>query len=94
MSGYSLVRERIISDGDTVKVILEQDCQGIIDGVRAYSDVQSKRSKGNKYLGSVPLVVAEIWAGQCKAPVGTREFIEYAHRQLMSAEYSKFKVHL
>lgn len=94
MSDNSPTRERIITDGDTVKVILQQDCQGVIDGVRAFSSVLNKRSKGNKYLGSVPLVVAEIWAGECKAPIGSREFIQYAHGKLMSPEYSKFKVHL
>jgi hypothetical protein len=51
-----------------------------------------KTGSGSKYLGSVPKIVCEIWAKNCGAPVGTREWIEYAAKQLKSGDYSKFNV--
>lgn len=85
--------EQVISDPEHVRVVLRQECDGIIEGVKAIADV-SRRGKGtNQYLGSVPVVVAEIWAKQCGAPLGSKEFAEYGKKMLLSGDWSKLKAH-
>lgn len=87
------LRERIISDPEHVRVILQQECDGIIEGVQAAAGVLRK-GKASTYLGSVPLVVAQIWAKECGAPMGTREFAQYGKKKLMSGEYAKLQANL
>jgi len=43
-------------------------------------------------VGSVPLVVAEEWARECGAAVGTREFAEHVKKKLMDGDFSAFRV--
>lgn len=69
-----------------------QRCDDTINAVHLAGSMVKRQQKGARYMGSAPLVVAEIWAKMCGAPPGTREFAEYAHKQLTSGEYSKLKV--
>jgi len=92
----SAVRERT-TDGDGVfHIHREQTVDEVLAGVRAAADHIKKKTKGDgaRYVGSVPLIVAEIWAKECKAPVGSREFTQYAHGKLQSGEFAKLKATL
>jgi hypothetical protein len=53
-----------------------------------------KRTKadGARYMGSVPAVQAYIWAKECGAAVGTREWADYAAAKMGSGDFKKFKV--
>ncbi len=43
-------------------------------------------------VGSIPLIVAEQWAKECGAAIGTKEFAEYAKRKLMDGDFAKFRI--
>lgn len=84
-------------DTDTgFNVVSTQMCDDIIDGVHMAHELVPKRTKadGARYLGSAPLLVCQIWAKECGYAPGTRGFAEYAHKQLTSGAYSKFKAWL
>jgi hypothetical protein len=43
-------------------------------------------------MGSVPAVQALIWAKECGAAVGTREWAEYASAKMSDGDFKRFKV--
>lgn len=45
-----------------------------------------------RFAGSIPLVIAEKWAQECGAQIGSPEFSAYAKRKLMDGEFAKFRV--
>jgi hypothetical protein len=48
---------------------------------------------GARYMGSVPVVQAAIWAKECGAVVGTREWAEYARKKMENGGFNRLKVH-
>lgn len=90
------IREHVVDTDNGFHIVRTQDCDDTIAAVHTYSTTSSKRSRkdGARYMGSAPLIVCEIWAKECGAPVGTREFSEYAHKKLTHGEYAKLKVHM
>jgi len=88
------VKERFVDTADGFQVVTEQLCDDTIDAVHSAGSMFKRNTKGARYLGSAPILVAQIWAKQCGAQPGTREFTEFAHKQLTSGEYSKFKVQM
>lgn len=92
----SEVIETLVDDPEFLRVVLSQECDDIIEGVKGLSYLMQNggKTQNQHYLGSVPLVVANIWAGMCGAPVGTREFADFGRKMLMDGEYSKLKAHL
>ena len=86
------VRERFVDTPTGFQVVTEQLCDDTLNAVHLAGSMVKKQQKGARYMGSAPIIVAQIWAKQCGAQPGTREFAEYAHKQLTSGEYSKLKV--
>ena len=93
----SAVAEKLISDYTTgaVRVVKTQNCDNILAAIKEAPDVFRKNTgpNGARYAGSVPLLVAGQWARECGAAVGTKEFLAYARKKLMSGEYNKLIVH-
>lgn len=88
------VTENLVDFQGGFHVVTEQKCDDTIAAVHSAKDYFKKNTKGARYLGSAPIIVAQIWAKECGFPPGTREFTEYAHKQLTNGEYSKFKAFL
>jgi len=71
-----------------------QDVQSLIDQ-NAYERENAPSMFGEmavRKIGSIPLIVAETWAKECGAAVGTKEFAEYAKRKLMDGDFAKFRI--
>lgn len=63
------------------------------DLARAKLLADTHRSGGDMRLaGTIPGVIAEAWATECGASIGTQEFAAYVQRKLMSGEFSRFVV--
>ncbi len=64
-----------------------QDTNRVVEAVHGMRD----HAKGDDmyFLGSVPVVIAREWARTCGAAIGTREFAEYAKKQLMDSDWAK-----
>jgi hypothetical protein len=66
-----------------------QDCDAVLRGARAVREAVGVRPKGDThYVGSVPVVLAQTWARECGAGIGTREFAEYAKKKILSNEFT------
>lgn len=71
-----------------------QDVQSLLDQ-NAYERENAPSMFGEmavRKIGSIPLIVAETWAKECGAAVGTKEFAEYAKRKLMDGDFAKFRI--
>lgn len=71
-----------------------QDIQSLIDQ-NAYERENAPSMFGEmamRKIGSIPLIVAEQWAKECGAGVGTKEFAAYAKRKLMDGDFAKFRI--
>lgn len=71
-----------------------QDIQSLIDQ-NAFERENAPSMFGEmamRKIGSIPLIVAEQWAKECGAGVGTKEFAAYAKRKLMDGDFAKFRI--
>lgn len=67
----------------------------VMDAMKDYGDVLDRGktgAAGAKMIGSIDEVTASIWAVECGAAVGTREFAAYAKKKLASPEFKRFRV--
>jgi hypothetical protein len=84
----------VVSEADSFSFHHTHDVTSIIEGVKEMSELitrSTKNAAGANYLGSIDTITASIWATECGAAVGTKEFAKYAKKKLMSPEYSKFR---
>jgi len=88
----SRIRETFVSDDKQFGWKKSQTVDEIFDGVDRVGNRGKPRGDGMRYLGSIPIIVAQIWSKQIGAPVGSREFNKYARAQLYDGEFSKLKV--
>lgn len=63
---------------------LTQDCEDLIKGIAAAAE-----NPGNemRLLGSVPNVLALEWSQKIGHGIGSKEWLDYAKKQLMSNEF-------
>jgi hypothetical protein len=72
-----------------------QDSDEIVRAVHAARDMVRRDTgpAGSRFLGSVPILLAQLWARECGAAVGTREWAQYARNKLLSDEFRDLRVH-
>jgi hypothetical protein len=92
--GKNPIQERYVDTATGHIIVSTQNCDDTISGVHEAGNVMHKRrpNANSKYLGSVPLLVCQIWAKESGTRIGTREFTEYAHQKLKFGDYAKFRV--
>lgn len=72
----------VVEDG-LLHVKKTQDCEEIIRAIRSVE----RKHKNLRYEGSIPNVIALEWAKECGAPLFSKEWKEYAMRQMKSPNY-------
>lgn len=89
--------ERIFldSDGKSVHFVKRQNVQDVLDAAKdaAESLRPNTGPVGSKYLGTVPVLVAQQWAKECGAAVGSREWAKYAKTKLKDGTWARLRVH-
>ena len=72
----------------------QQDVRSLIDLNKHEAEVNPSMfgTARVRKIGSIPLVVAETWARECGAAIGSKEFAEYAKKKLMSGDWNAFKI--
>lgn len=90
-------RSRVVNEAESFSFKHTHDVECIVQGVKDMSEIITRTTNnaaGALYLGSIDTITAAIWAKECGAAVGTREFAKYAKKKLMSPEYSKFRANI
>jgi hypothetical protein len=72
-----------------------QDVTGILRAAHDARDTLRKDTGpiGGRYLGTIPVLVAQLWAKECGAAIGTKEWAEYAKKKLKDPEWAGFRIH-
>ncbi|TWI32732.1 hypothetical protein [Paracoccus sulfuroxidans] len=84
-----MIRETFHHDGDNTTIQRAQDVSADIKHAAMIRDNLRPGSE-MRHVGNIPFVVAEQWARECGASIGTAEFAEYVKRKLMDGEFAKF----
>ena len=81
---------------DEGKLILSktQDVEPLLNHLKNLRDADLKDSKemGMRYVGEIPLILAEQWAKECGARLGSPEHMEYCSKKLRDPDYKKLLV--
>jgi len=75
-------------DGKLV-VKRSQDVQRILDFNKERNIEGHNPNSEMRLAGSIPFVIAEMWAKECGANIGSQEFQEYVKKKLMSGDFSR-----
>jgi hypothetical protein len=90
----SNIRETMTVEDGKLIIARSEDVSALLDANKALAEV-AKSKVGHaawRLVGRIPEVVAEQWAMECGAAVGTAEFMEYCKRKLMDGDNAKLLV--
>lgn len=79
----------------TVYVKTTEDVSPVLDAIKDQREMHARLprfKRNNRLVGSIPGTLAAQWALECKAAPGTKEFLEYVKKKLLSGNYSKLIV--
>lgn len=93
MSFYD-VRERMVEQDGKLTIQRSQDVQSLLDDNARLGSIAPSAHGDAKFrlAGRIPLVVAEQWASECGAAVGTQEFGLYVKRKLLDGDFARLRV--
>lgn len=83
------------SNGRDFHFVKRQNVQAILDAAKDAAETLRPNTGpvGGKYLGTVPVLIAQQWAKECGAPVGSREWAKYAKGKLKDGTWARLRVH-
>ena len=77
------------TEDDKLIIRRSQDVQRILDFNKERNIDGHNRKSDMRLAGSIPFVVAEMWAKECGAKIGSQEFLAYVKKKLLSGDFSK-----
>lgn len=91
---FTGISERMIEQDGKLIIDRSQDVQALIDRNKAEAEIMPSKfgEAAWRKVGSVPLTLAEAWAAECGASIGTKEFALYAKRKLMDGDFAAFRI--
>lgn len=86
--------ESLVSEGNQLHYKKSGFVDHIFAGAKARREMLEsspiKPQNGASYLGSVDEITAGNWATECGAAIGTKEWNQYAKKQLLDGKYALF----
>lgn len=86
------IRTTVYEDSERLVFNRTQDVQFILDDNQRLAQETQHHRGDLRMAGRIPFVVAEQWARECGAAIGTKEFAVYCKSKLMDGEFSKLRV--
>lgn len=97
MSSSSPITEKLYldSNGTNFHIVKRQNVQQILEAAKDAAEILRPNTgpAGGKYLGTVPVLVAQQWAKECGAAIGSREWAHYAKTKLKDGTWARLRVH-
>lgn len=82
-----------LGDGQGFQIVTSQDAEPVLNSVRVARDAQrSTRGHDFRFVGSVPLVLAQQWATESGTTLFSPEYNAYVAKKLNSNEFQKLRV--
>lgn len=85
MAAAGKITEKVIDTSTGFIIAKEQDCEDMIKAIKAAGETQRRRvntQAGQKYLGSVPILAAQVWAKEWGVRIYSKEWLERAGKRL------------
>ena len=77
------------TEDDKLIIRRSQDVQRILDFNKERNIDGHNRKSDMRLAGSIPFVVAEMWAKECGAKIGSQDFLAHVKKKLLSGDFSK-----
>ena len=77
------------TEDDKLVIRRSQDVQRILDFNKERNIDGHNPNSDMRLAGSIPFVVAEMWAKEGGAKIGSQEFLGYVKKKLLSGDFSK-----
>ena len=91
------IKEKLVydSDGKHFHFVKTQSVQQVLEAARDASETLRPNTGpvGSKYLGTVPVLIAQQWSKECGAVIGSKEWAGYAKKKLQDGTWAKLRVH-
>ena len=83
------INEKILAEDNKIQVVRSQDVSGILKEIHDLKDhIPSMHGDAKaRWVGSIPLVIAEQWSRECGAAIGTHEYAGYIRKKLSDPDY-------
>lgn len=88
------IKTNISEDEGKLIVNRTQDVDPLLEHINNLrnSDIKDSKEMKMRYVGEIPLVLAELWASECGARLGSPEHLEYCSKKLKDPDYKKLLV--
>lgn len=93
MSLYD-IKERMVEQDGKLIIHQSQDVQSLLDDNARLAAVAPSAHGDAKFrlAGRIPFVVAEQWATECGAAIGTQEYGLYVKKKLLDGDFARLRV--
>lgn len=76
------VKSYISHEDGVTRIENVQQLDDVLAAIKRVPDVTQVRGKNRHWLGTVPLLIAQQWATECGAAIGTKEWGVFARKKL------------
>lgn len=89
-----MIREKMVEQDGKIHIVRSQDVDGILKSIHEIKQYipSSHGDAKARWVGSIPLVLAEEWSKECGAAIGTQEYAKYLKRKLTDPDYKNLLV--
>jgi hypothetical protein len=89
-----MINEKILEQDNKIHVVREQDCAGLLKTLKKMRELAPSHSGHDRtrWVGSVPLVLAEQWSKDCGAAIGTKEYAQFVKKKLADPDFKNLLV--
>jgi hypothetical protein len=89
-----VITEKIVEEDGKIQIVREQDCAGLLKTLKKMRELAPRHSGQDRtrWVGSIPLVMAEEWSRECGAAIGTKEFAQHIKKKLADPDYKNLLV--
>lgn len=89
-----MIKEKMIEQDGKLHIVKEQRVKEMLDSIQKIRDYvpNSHGDHRGRWVGSVPLVLAEEWARESGTQIGTQEFAAYLKRKLSDPDYKNLLI--
>jgi len=89
---YEKLGEKHIVEDGNIHIVRTQDVEPILKENHEMRETPNSLGQSMRLAGRVPAVVAQQWAKECGASIGTPEFGAYVKTKLMDGDFAKFRI--
>ena len=90
----NMINEKILEQDNKIHIVREQDFAGLLKTLKKMRELAPSHSGHDRtrWVGSIPLVLAEQWSKDCGAAIGTKEYAQFVKKKLADPDYKNLLV--